>query len=400
MSTKISTEPTSIDASPAPNAPKTPTNEIWDFDRWINASQRWDCCFPNVMQSSGWLQAWWKHMGEKTGQLAVGYSQSQSKELLFPCFVTDTVMGRTLRLLGSGTTCSDYLQSVGGSVASPERTMQVAEAFCQWLGSPGIRKKLGLVDCLELEGYSDQQEETVALVQGMTAAGWNAETVALEGCWVTEFPETWGEYELMLSKSRRRKVRKALKWLEQGRVSFEMANNQKQLDDCWADVVRLHQDRRGMLGQDGCFADKNFQAFLYEAFRGLIDHDRATVALLRDSEHENRVIAVLLLLKQADQWQVYQSGADSSAMDLEPGHTLNALVLHRAFEQGIAKVDFLRGDEPYKQGWAAKRVPLYRTRLFSRHWSARLRFQALRAHREWKRWKGQWSKSFGGGDES
>lgn len=365
----------------------------WTISRdavdWSQAFPDWDHCFANPMQSTGWSQAWWEHIARPAGdQLAVLQLHPGEGQTAYAPFVLGrTRMGRTLRLLGSGTTCSDYVNL--GLSCERSGQDQAVDLMVDSLCQSSSHQFLGPVDCIELEGFSRSETGIARLIRGLKENGWQSEQVALEGTWVTHFPTTWEAYEQRLSKSRRRKVRKALKWQQEGTVQLKRVTTPEGLKEFWPDIVRLHQDRRGMLGQSGCFADPNFQSFLKQALDGLTRRSAAFVAGLDCEANGQGWIAVLIVLVSPMGWQVYQSGADTRAMRWEPGHTLNGLLLKQAFDEGIPSVDFLRGDEPYKKGWAAEREPLYRVRLFNRHWTARLRYQGLRLHRQWQQWTGK-----------
>jgi CelD/BcsL family acetyltransferase involved in cellulose biosynthesis len=84
---------------------------------------------------------------------------------------------------------------------------------------------------------------------------------------------------------------------------------------------------------------------------------------------------------------------DTDRMDLEPGHLINTYTIQAAIESGYEIFDFLRGDEPYKEGWNADRTPLYRTRAFAPHLAARLRQTAIAAGRTLKAWSTSWANA-------
>ena len=63
-------------------------------------------------------------------------------------------------------------------------------------------------------------------------------------------------------------------------------------------------------------------------------------------------------LASDDVTYVYQGGIEPAFLHESPGALVTAIVLQRAIEQGGRAVDFLRGDEPYKQHFRASRMPL------------------------------------------
>jgi hypothetical protein len=71
---------------------------------------------------------------------------------------------------------------------------------------------------------------------------------------------------------------------------------------------------------------------------------------------------------------------------------MNAYLIFDAIERGISMVDFLRGDEPYKQTLRAERIPTSRVHLFARHPLATFRFGYWRTACEFKRIAKRWLK--------
>ena len=51
---------------------------------------------------------------------------------------------------------------------------------------------------------------------------------------------------------------------------------------------------------------------------------------------------------------------DPEARDLSPGVLMVERYVRRALERGLARMDFLRGDEAYKYEWGAVDEPIQR----------------------------------------
>ena len=56
----------------------------------------------------------------------------------------------------------------------------------------------------------------------------------------------------------------------------------------------------------------------------------------------------------------YNAGIDPDARELSPGVLMVYAYVERALARGIRRVDFLRGDEPYKYEWGAVDEPIQR----------------------------------------
>jgi hypothetical protein len=73
-----------------------------------------------------------------------------------------------------------------------------------------------------------------------------------------------------------------------------------------------------------------------------------------------RRIAAGITFEYGDTVAYYNAGVDPDARDLSPGVVMVAKYLERAILTGRRRLDFLRGDEPYKYEWGAVDEPIQR----------------------------------------
>jgi CelD/BcsL family acetyltransferase involved in cellulose biosynthesis len=66
-----------------------------------------------------------------------------------------------------------------------------------------------------------------------------------------------------------------------------------------------------------------------------------------------RRIAAGVSFETPDALLYYNAGVDPEWRDLSPGVLMVERYVRRAMERGIARIDFLRGNEPYKYEWGA-----------------------------------------------
>jgi len=356
----------------------------WDQIRPWGAS--WNAAAgSNFMLRSEWLESWWEAYQQGNERLAIARFSSRlnSETGFLPGFVTKGLLGRTYRWLGSGVVCSDDMRLLG---AAAEQTAY-AESAAGWLNSEQFRAQFGRVDTIELEGYLESETSVKALIGSLQAAGWSLEERSIGGAWRVSLPSTLEEYVNLLHKSRRRKVNKAKRLLTEGKVRYEAISEWSQMDELWSEFVRLHQKRRESLGQSGCFSDPRFGIFLRHATERMAQNQRCWMGTLWAGQEP---IGINLNFQSGDSLGMYQSGMEMDRTELEPGHLLNYYSIGTAIERGIKWFDFLRGDEPYKEGWGAERRLLYRSRLFAPHLLSRVRQSALAAGRELRNWSTGW----------
>ena len=101
---------------------------------------------------------------------------------------------------------------------------------------------------------------------------------------------------------------------------------------------------------------------------------------------DGQTIAVEYQLLSQGVTYIYQCGVDPRYLSQEPGHLLTAATIKRAIEQGGRAVDFLRGDEPYKEHFRAVARPLLALRVVPNRALPRLRNGLWLAGRGVKRW--------------
>ncbi len=209
--------------------------------------------------------------------------------------------------------------------------------------------------------------------------------------WRLALPKTWEEFLGLVSKGHRKKLRRADRELFQtGRAVLRTVENCEQLDPAMDVLIDLHQKRRQMLGEPGCFASPRFTAFHREVARRLLLAGQLQLQLL---ELDGRTVAAEYQLASQGVTYVYQAGIDPQRLADEPGHLITAATVKRAIEQGGRAVDFLRGDEPYKAHFRALARPLLALRVVPNRTTSRLRNNLWLAGRSVKRWLNQTSRS-------
>lgn len=123
--------------------------------------------------------------------------------------------------------------------------------------------------------------------------------------------------------------------------------------------IELHQKR---WGEDGLFPEtrggegsRRFVERLFELFPSPLGSVHLTFL-----EIGGRRVAAAIHFETADRLLFYNAGIDPEARALSPGVCLTERMLRRAVERGLTRLDFLRGNEPYKYDWGAVDEPIQR----------------------------------------
>ncbi|HEX2477162.1 MAG TPA: GNAT family N-acetyltransferase [Lacipirellulaceae bacterium] len=341
-------------------------------------------------RSWDWLAMWWKHYGtgatdsrnEERPQtaekqlyvLAVfgqdGRGNTQDGKPLIgiaPWYLDRTVIhGNVLRWLGSGEVCTDHLSLICRS----EHRQQVAAAVAEELTAncdDWDRIDLGAVDA--------DDAAVAALVDAFEERDCLVSRHAANAFWVLEMPQTWDDYLASISKSHRKQLRQLeRRVLESQRVRWHQVASAGELPAVWEILVDLHQRRRKSLGEPGCFASRQFHDFHREVTQRLLARGQLRMSWLA---LDGSPAAAEYHVADSSATYAYQGGVDPERLAEEPGRLSAILCLRAAIAEGHSRVDFLRGDEPYKAHWRAAPQPTFDCRIIPNRRLARLRGRVL-----------------------
>jgi len=263
-----------------------------------------------------WLGTWFECLAsEGTPAVLVGIEDEQWVGIA-PFWLDDSSgIGQRLRFWGDGKACTDYMRLI----TNPADVEAFTFAVTDWLTTECVSGgQLGNIDLIELEGLPETCESACLLTEALEASGFASHKAELEGCWVNDLPDNWAELNAGFSKSMRRKTKKAVQRLAD-EASEIKSSRDRDFDSLWTTFVELHQKRRAMLGEAGCFADSAFEKFLHIASKELIEEGRAELIVI---DFDGQPLASMLLMNDENTNYMYQSGADETRMKLEPGYQI------------------------------------------------------------------------------
>jgi hypothetical protein len=163
-------------------------------------------------------------------------------------------------------------------------------------------------------------------------------------------------YLATLSKKDRHEIRRKVRRAET-RGEIRLTDSPDPLTDLET-FIELHQRR---WGADGLFAPTPGGDASRVFFRRLFEEHGPDgplrLAFLTVGE---RRVAAGIHFRTADGYLYYNAGVDPEARELSPGVLMVAAYVRRAIAEGCRRLDFLRGDEPYKYEWGAVDEPIQR----------------------------------------
>jgi CelD/BcsL family acetyltransferase involved in cellulose biosynthesis len=234
----------------------------------------------------------------------------------------------------------------------------VAEAVAAHLAGPD-GPAWDVIDLRRLR-CGDPAAEALAAAFGRreAAAGWTLNLEREDVCPVVSLPEG-GDFEAFLAtlgKTERHEIRRKLRRAEAtGPIS--LARSADPLADLPA-FIDLHQKR---WGEAGLFPDTPGGAMSRHFFRRLFEllGPDGPLVLSFLAVGERRIGAGIHLI-DGPSLLYYNAGIDPAARELSPGVLMVASYVQAALAGGARRMDFLRGDEPYKYEWGARDEPIQR----------------------------------------
>jgi CelD/BcsL family acetyltransferase involved in cellulose biosynthesis len=190
------------------------------------------------------------------------------------------------------------------------------------------------------------------------AEGWTLNLEREDVCPVVTLPvgATMDEFLAGLGKKERHEIRRKVRRAEAtGEIRLEDAQDPLAELDAFID---LHQKR---WGDAGLFPPTIGGAQSRVLFRRMFElwgpDGPIRLAFLTVG---GRRIAAGVHFETPDGYLYYNAGVDPDARDLSPGVVMVHAYVARALAAGKHRMDFLRGDEPYKYEWGAVDEPIQR----------------------------------------
>lgn len=315
---------------------------------------QWNALARGVaFRSFEWLESWWRTYGVgQNRQLCVLGAFGGDGRLagIAPWYLEAAPLGgRTLRFLGSGEVCSDYMSVL----CDVNQRDAICTCIVDWLSTDNQRPESARTgwNRLELDGVDAADETMARILEAMLAAGHLVSRRSRASCWRIHLPESWDAYLKQLSRSHRKQLRRLERhYFDSGRALLHLAANERELGQGLEALVRLHQRRRASLGERGAFASTRFIDFHAETAQRLLAKGNLRLVWL---ELDGQIVAAEYQVLGDGVVYAYQSGIEPTALQHEPGRLITLASLQLAIAEHRRAFDFLRGDEAYKAHWRA-----------------------------------------------
>ncbi len=255
---------------------------------------------------------------------------------------------------------ADYATILGAPADLPS----IAEAFAAHAAAPPAPDDAhpapwDVIDLRRLRcGDPAADALAAAFLRREASEGWTVNVEREDVCPVITLPEgvDFEGYLDTLGKKERHEIRRKLRRAEAAGevVLAEAPDPLAELET----FIDLHQRRWGAEGlfppTPGGAASRLFVRRLFELF-GPDGPVRLSLLTIN-----GRTIAAGIHFDDGDRLYYYNAGIDPAARELSPGVVMVARYVARAIELGRHRLDFLRGNEPYKYEWGALDEPIQR----------------------------------------
>lgn len=290
-------------------------------DEWGELAER----SGSVFATWEWATAWWRHFGEGSEQVLLRCASPDGPAAIFPLCRTRRGPLQVLRFIGYGP--GDMLGPVCDPADREAAGAALREALAEGTAGPwhvllAERLPVGALGPA-LGGRELQREASPELAIG---------------------GRSWEEFVAAQSRNMREKLRRNTRKLEkQHELSFRLCEDPDRLGADLDTLIRLHRARWGE--GEGAFQREAIVAF---------HHDFAAAALQRGwlrlwtMEVDGEPAAAWYGFRFGGAESFYQSGRDPRFDRFSIGFLMLMRTVQAAFEDGLDRYAFLRGDEPYK----------------------------------------------------
>ena len=255
--------------------------------------------------------------------------------------------GATAQFVGDPEIC-DYMDLV----AAPGREAAVMAALVDHLDSSGVRRA-------DLRGLAEGSVTVEHLPPVARARGWTVAAEQEAVCPVVSLAGDWDAYLAGLKKRHRHEIRRKLRNLSDGgaAVTLEVVAAPEQLQERLPLFLRFMTESRG---------DKaRFMTEQMATFFQLLVERLAPTQLLRlyFLSVDGRCSAAVLGFIHDGSVLLYNSGYDPAYSDRAVGIASKVFLIRDAIEEGLSRVNFLRGEEEYKFQLGGEPSPVTRLTL-------------------------------------
>lgn len=298
----------------------------------------------NVFLTWEWLFHWWKHFKKPDSSLRVVCARDGSGRLrgILPLFQDSNGRqggGSSLRFLGTGAACSDYLDLIAEKGQEKEIMTGLLGYVIRASSACSVRLTdipLGSISLESLESTLHDLDVPFFKADG-------------EICPFLALPGTLDEFYGRLSSSMRSNLKRiSRRFQERFGTMPRRVEKREELQSAYDLLFALHRARRGDKGETSSFLSEEMKRFHLDVGKAFLEKGWLRFYLLEAGE---KPAGSLYCFAYGRRMSYYQAGFDPDFESLSIGTILLGRSMEDAISKGLREFDFLRGAESYKWRW-------------------------------------------------
>jgi len=314
--------------------------EQWDSMRtqWAQLLQKSSIHVPFL--EFDYLKAWWLTHGgsewdpQKTQLNIITAKQDGQLIGIAPLFKSKNREEKPALIFIGSVEVSDYLDFIALPEKLPDFLGEML-TFLENIDDPANK----LIDLYNIPDYSNSLQVIEDLAQNK---GWNFFKEKLQPAPFVNIPNEWETYLSNLDKKQRHEIRRKLRRL------------QEDTDSHWfiiTDKTKIETETRSFMNMMALdpvketFLTPSMREHMLNTCRQAMDNNWLHLSFL---EINNEKAAAYLCFQYEKCLWVYNSAWNPKFAQYSPGWVLLAYIIQWGMENGIQKVDFMRGNESYK----------------------------------------------------
>lgn len=323
--------------------------EINNYSDFLSLEKEWDVLHEKSNQTIFshwiWLSTWWKYFGDdKQLIILLAHDDGQLIGIAPLMQYTKKIFGFNRNKIAIiGTPHSDY-----NSFIISHQIQDCINSLILYLNKN--HKKWS---CMELTDLQNDAQYTPIL------KSFSKQTGPLTKCTYKLIPKSYGAFLSGLSGNLRRSIEKNSKLIKEDfEVEFLDCSSPQECEVGMNALFDLHQKRWVSKGLPGVLKDSTVKNFHLDVAKSFALKNKLGLYLLRLSGNP---VAALYGFKYQNKFYDYLSGMHPEYSSYGVGNLLRAHVIKDCMLTGLSEIDFLRGDEAYKNRW--KVISKFNTRV-------------------------------------
>lgn len=364
--TRISADPLHTALDCAEEAPELTETLYTSTDALLGIRSPWERLAGDssamVQSTPEWTLGWWKEFGGGPNRRlnVLGWWEGDRMVGLAPLYMGRSRLAgvglqRRLRLIGSGGSTSEvfgFSDDYGISdfldiLTAPGYEKTIAERM-----AARMKENPENVDYLQLLHVREEQFASSVLFPELARAGLSPRRHVSDQCPYIDL-EPHAAVDAFIASRTSRSARRRLRQSQSGHAGglpfeVERIRGQRRLDEAFGHLVELHQQRWNRVGFPGIFDDPRFSRFILPLLHEMERMGRFMGFLARAPD--GHVLAVRFGFAYQGRIYDFLTGFDDAhpMSRNRPGYALLMAMIEQAMEQGMHRIELLRGTEEYK----------------------------------------------------